>query len=121
MGISIATTWLAAMTGVELHFEIKGVVIGAAGVKGRLARGAGIITGQVLRNAQRTVAVAAQDGSGVTLLPTPHGGRMVGKFVMTADASVKRIAALVFDGDNIALGMVVSALRAGVDLDAVDF
>lgn len=39
---------------------------------------------------------------------------------MALNAGIIRIAALVLDGDNIALGVIVRALREGVDLDAVD-
>ena len=40
---------------------------------------------------------------------------------MTLNAGIKRVAALVLDGDDIALGMVVRALRICVDLDAANY
>ena len=104
--------------GPRLLLEIKVVVVGATGVESRLTVGAGIVAAQVAGDAEGAVAIAAVDGFGVKLGFRPNLRGMVGGLLVALDAGVKSIAALVPDGDNVALGMVVGALGAGVNARA---
>ena len=93
-------------------------MVGATGVESRLAMGAGIVAAQVAGDAEGAMAIAAVDGFGVKLGFRPDLRGMVGGLLVALDAGVESIAALVPDGDNVALGMVVGALSAGVDARA---
>ena len=94
-------------------------MVGAAGIESGLALGARAAAGEVFRNAQRVVAMAAEDGFGATLGLAPNNGGMANRFVVALDAGVKSIAALEFDGNNVALRVVMDALGACIHADAV--
>lgn len=96
-------------------------MLGAAGIECSPANGAGIIASQISPDTERTTAVAAVDGFFVEVGLGPNCCRVVSSLVVALNASVKGIAALVFDGNNIALGVVMSALGSGVGLGAVNY
>jgi hypothetical protein len=91
-------------------------VISAAWVEGSLADRASIGTAQVFVNAEGTVAVATVHSSLVKLVALPHLCRVASHLVMAVNAGVERVAALVFDSDNIALRSIVCALRPAIYL-----
>ena len=66
------------------------------------------------------MAIAAVHGWLTELCARPHGSIVVGGFVVTLDTSVKRGAARVLDGDNIALGVIVCALCPLIDASAMN-
>ena len=104
--------------GPRLLLEIKVVMVGATGVESRLAVGAGIVATQVASDAEGAVAIAAVDGFGVKLGFRPNLRGMVGGLFVALNAGVERVAALELDSNDVALGMVVGALSAGVDARA---
>ena len=66
------------------------------------------------------MAIAAVNGFGLKFGFRPDLGGMVGSLGVALDASIKLAAALVSDGDDVALRMVVGALGAPVYLYAMD-
>jgi hypothetical protein len=94
------------------QFEIQVVVVSTAGVEGCLAVWALVATSQVFIDGELGVAVAAEYGLSSALGPRPHLGRVVGQGIVAGNAGVVLTAALVPDGDNVALRMVVGALGA---------
>jgi hypothetical protein len=66
------------------------------------------------------VTVAAVDGFGVEFGFGPNMGRVVGSFVVALDTGIKFTAALVLNGNNVALRMPVGALGALVHVGAVN-
>jgi hypothetical protein len=91
-------------------------VVSAAWVKSSLADRAGIGTAQVFVNAECAVAVATIHGSLIKLVALPYLCRVASHLVMTFNAGVERVAALVFDSDNIAVRSIVCALRPAIYL-----
>lgn len=96
------------------------VMIGATRVERRPAGRAGIIAGEVIRDANGNVAVATIDGLLIESGGGPNNGSMTRRFMMTLDASVKFIAALELNSNNIALGVVMRALGARTYAGAVN-
>ena len=95
-------------------------MIGATRVESGLTVRAGAVAAQVAGDAEGVAAAAAVDGLGLKFSFGPNLGGVAHRFVVAANAGVELAAALVPDGDNVALGMVVGALGALVDLSAVD-
>ena len=89
-------------------------MIGATRVERRLADRADIVAGEVTGNADGAMAVTAIDGLLIEGGCGPNDGSMTRRFMVTLNASVKFIAALKLDGNNIALGVVVRALGARI-------
>ncbi len=94
-------------------------MLGAAGVESGPAHRAGVVAGQVIGDAERAVAVTAENGFGLPLAQAPNNGRMTRRFIVALDAGIKSVAALEFDGDEVALGVVVSTLGTLVHANAV--
>ena len=96
-------------------------MVGAAGVESGLAMRTSIVAAQVAGNAEGVVAVAAVDGFGLEFGFGPDLRRAWSAgFVVALNAGVELAAALVLDGDDVALGVVVGALGALVHGSAVD-
>ena len=95
------------------------IVIATAGVEFDLTNGTGIGAVHVLFDAQRTTAISAIDGFGIKLLLQPDHSGMTRNCCVTLHTGVERIAALEFDGDKVAPGMVMRALGAHVNSDAI--
>ena len=85
-------------------------MIGATRIERRSAGRAGIIAGEVTGDADDAMAVTAIDGLFNEGGCGPNDGSMTRRFMVTLNASVKFIAALELDGNDIALGVVVRAL-----------
>ena len=62
------------------------------------------------------MAVAAVHGSFVKFVARPYLGRVASHLVVALNASVKRVAALVLNSNNVALGEIVRALRTAINL-----
>ena len=103
-----------------LLLEIEMVVIGAARIESGLAVGADVVAAKVAGDTKGVVAVAAVDGFGMKFGLGPDLGGVAHGFLVALYASVELIAALVFDGDEVALGMVVGTLGTRVHGSAVD-
>ena len=65
------------------------------------------------------MAIATVDGGGGKFVLGPDHGGMAGRFFVTLDAGIKGIAAFELDGNNVALGVIMGALRALVYFGAV--
>ncbi|GAB3732501.1 hypothetical protein GCM10027594_14370 [Hymenobacter agri] len=65
-------------------------------------------------------AITAVDGFGLEFGFWPDLGGMAGSFVVALDASVELAAALMLDGNNVALRMPVGALGTRIDFCAVN-
>jgi len=102
-----------------LPLEVKVIMIGAAGVEGGLANRAGVAAAQVAGDAEGAFAVATVNGFGVEFRPGPHNWQVVSGFFVAVNAGVECVAALESDGNDVALGVIVSALGAGVHAGAV--
>jgi hypothetical protein len=94
-------------------------MIGAAGIESRPAERADISASKILRNRQRVMTVAAENGWGIAFVLAPDHRLMAGDRRVAVDARVKAVAALESDGDNVAVGAVVRALSAFIDADAM--
>lgn len=95
-------------------------MVGATGVEGGLAMWAGTVAAQVTGDAEGAMTAPAIDGFGLEFSFGPDLGGVAGGFVVALDASVKLAAALMLDGNNVALGVVVSALGTLVHVGAVN-
>ena len=95
-------------------------MIGATRVERRLADRADIVAGEVTGNADGAMAVTAIDGLLIEGDCGPNDGSMTHRFMVTLNASVKFIAALELDGNDVALGVVVRALGARIYAGAVN-
>ncbi len=94
-------------------------MVGAARVESCSTLGACVAAGQVLRDAQRVAAIAAENGCGAALGFAPNNRGVVSGFIVALDAGVKAIAALESNGDKVKLGVVMGALGALVHADAI--
>ena len=65
------------------------------------------------------MTVATQDGFGSKFSPGPDNWDVVRRLAVALDAGIKYIATLEFNGDDVALGVVVSALGALVYASAM--
>lgn len=93
---------------------------GTPRIKGRLTNWAAIGAAQILFNSEGAVAVAAVHGSLIKFVVWPHLGRVASHLVVALDAGVERVAALMLDSNNVALGEIVRALRAAINLRTAD-
>lgn len=94
-------------------------MIGTTRVESNLALRALVAAGKIVRNAKHMVAVTAKNGFGVALGSAPNNGGVVNRFIVALNASIEDPAAFEFDGDKVALGVVVSTLSALVHTDAM--
>jgi hypothetical protein len=85
-------------------------VIGAAWVESGAAQWALIAGVKVLGDAERAVAVAAANGLVVEFGAGPHNRWVAHCFLVALNAGVELLTALEFNGDDVALGMVMDAL-----------
>ena len=95
-------------------------MVGATRVERRPAGRAGIVAGEVTGDANGAMAVTAIDGLLIEGGCGPNDGSMTRRFMVTLDASVKFIAALELDGNDVALGVVVRTLGARIYAGAVN-
>ena len=95
-------------------------MVGATRVERRPAGRAGIVASEVTGDADDAMAVTAIDGLLIEGGCGPNDGSMTSRFMVTLDTSVKFIAALELDGNNVALGVVVHTLGARIYAGAVN-
>lgn len=89
-------------------------------IKRSLAPGTSIAAGQILSDGQLSPAPAAQDGRHVALCFGPARRTVASESFMTAYAGIELAAALVADGNDVAVGVPVCALRIWLDVNAMD-
>ena len=94
-------------------------MVGTAGVESNLAQWTSTITLQILGDAEGAFAVATINGFNLKFRRRPHDGGMVSQLFVAPNAGVKGLATLKFDGNEVAFGVVVGALGALVNTDAV--
>ena len=87
-------------------------MIGTTRIEGRLADGASVVATHVATDAEGAATIATIDGFGGELGLRPNDGSMVNRFFVAFYTGIKYAAALEPDADDIAVGMVVDALRA---------
>ena len=87
-------------------------MIGTTRIEGRLADGASVVATHVATDAEGAATIATIDGFGGELGLRPNDGSMVNRFFVAFYTGIKYAAALESDADDIAVGMVVDALRA---------
>ena len=95
-------------------------MVGAARVERGPTGRTGIVAGQVVGNTNGIVTVAAIDGRLTESGGGPNDGNMPGRFIVALDAGVKFIATLEFDGNDVALRMVVRTLSPRIYAGAMN-
>ena len=104
-----------------MRFEIKRIVVSAAGVKLRPARGTGIPAAHILTNREFSRAGTAKDGALVPLAFRPDRRGMPCERRVAILAGIVNSAALHFDGNDVSRAAVVLATRLGIELNPADF
>ena len=95
------------------------IMIGTAGIEGSLAQRTSVVTLQVLGDAESAFAVATINSFRLKFRHRPHNWSMFSQLFVAPNAGIKGLATLKFNGNEVAFGVVVGALRALVDIDAV--
>jgi hypothetical protein len=95
------------------------VVIRAAWVKSRPASRTGISATKILSDRQSFLTFATEYRVRLTLVLAPNQRCVASPLLVAMDAGIKRVAALEFNGHNVAVGVVVRTLSLLIDAGAV--